>query len=641
MPRIRLLPENRILEAEAGMTLQAALAQSGYPLDAPCGGHGTCGKCRMLVDGREVFACQTAVDGDMTVLLPEQQKPSRSAPKTGTAAAFDIGTTTVACYLLDSTGTVTAEAAVQNPQVSFGADVISRIQAALSGQGHILRRLICTAMERLLRQICVSPEEIETVCVVGNPTMQQLFLGLDVENLAQLPFAPVLTRTKVLPCGEYLPSCPRAKLLVVPDISGFVGADTVAGILSTGLHRAKEITLLVDIGTNGELVLGSKDSMTACATAAGPALEGANIRFGMRAGPGAIDHVWIENGKIRCSVLGAGDAEGVCGSGLIDAVAAALDLGLVNKRGRILTEDQVLHLTETVFLTQEDIRQLQYAKGAIRAGIRLMAEKMNISLGDISSVLLAGAFGSSLNPASACRIGLLPEELLGKIIPVGNAAGAGAVCLGANPGSLDTVEAIVERVEFLELASLTAFPKAFAKAMHLPEDWCRVAKAAGFTEARLFDPAILQVREDIRAMCAVDKCRAYGKNWTCPPECGTLEQCQERMRSYRHGILVQTVGQLAKDIDSRGYRETERQHIESFSAFCTAIRRTYPDALCLGTGGCRICRQCAYPEPCRYPESAVSSMEGYGLFVTQVCRDCGAAYHHGPRTITYTACVLF
>ncbi len=172
-------------------------------------------------------------------------------------------------------------------------------------------------------------------------------------------------------------------------------------------------------------------------------------------------------------------------------------------------------------------------------------------------------------------------------------------------------------------------------------DWCAAAKNLGFSYAVSFDPAVLQAKEDVRAMCAQDKCRAYGKNWTCPPHCGSIADCEARMRRYRQGILLQTLGQLSKAIDSRGYRETEQRHLTAFSQFCDAIRSQYPDALCLGSGGCRVCKACAWPEPCRFPEKAVSSMEGYGLFVTQVCRDCGAEYYHGEKTITYTACVLY
>lgn len=172
-------------------------------------------------------------------------------------------------------------------------------------------------------------------------------------------------------------------------------------------------------------------------------------------------------------------------------------------------------------------------------------------------------------------------------------------------------------------------------------DWFQRAKELGFDEACPLDPKTLTAREDVRSMCAADKCGAYGKNWTCPPACGSLAECQAKMRSYDRGILVQTVGRMTKAIDSRCYRETERRHLAAFQALSRELRKIHPEALCLGAGGCRVCRQCAYPEPCRFPEQALSSMEGYGLFVTQVCRDAGLPYHHGEKTITYTACILY
>ena len=173
------------------------------------------------------------------------------------------------------------------------------------------------------------------------------------------------------------------------------------------------------------------------------------------------------------------------------------------------------------------------------------------------------------------------------------------------------------------------------------EKWINAALELGFSAAVPLDVFTLIPKEDIRAMCAADKCRAYGKNWTCPPHCGTLAQCDERIRSYSRGILLQTVGHLKKTVDTKGYRRTEQQHLQQFHALCHQLRIAYPDALCLGSGGCRICEVCAYPNPCRFPEKALSSMEGYGLFVTQVCRDNDLPYQYGEKTVTYTACVLF
>jgi len=173
------------------------------------------------------------------------------------------------------------------------------------------------------------------------------------------------------------------------------------------------------------------------------------------------------------------------------------------------------------------------------------------------------------------------------------------------------------------------------------EEWIAKALEVGFSAAAPLDIGTLQPRQDVRDMCASDKCRAYGKNWTCPPHCGTLAECEARLRGYSRGILLQTVGATEKPIDTKAYRRTEQQHLEQFHRLCGQIRQVYPQALCLGSGGCRICGECAYPQPCRFPDEACSSMEGYGLFVTQVCRDNGLAYHHGEYTVTYTACILF
>lgn len=173
------------------------------------------------------------------------------------------------------------------------------------------------------------------------------------------------------------------------------------------------------------------------------------------------------------------------------------------------------------------------------------------------------------------------------------------------------------------------------------EKWIQIAKECGFTHAAPLDPATLMPRQAVREMCAQDKCRVYGKNWSCPPYCGTLDECGHKIRSYSKGILLQTVGSLEKTVDTKGYARVERLHMEAFHKFCDNLRQQYPAALCLGSGGCRICGECAWPAPCRFPERACPSMEGYGLFVTQVCRDNAMEYYHGPKTITYTACVLF
>lgn len=484
MHKITVLPQNREIYAPAGANLLAVLRDHQLSPDAPCGGQGTCGKCLVCINGEWVKACGVNIAADLTVQLKSESdlhilkteiKQVLAERESEFAASFDIGTTSVVCSLVSrNSGKVLVSEAAANPQATYGADVVSRIRAALSGHGSAMTEQIRNCMSLLLASVCckigIQPDQIRCVAVVGNPAMQQLFFGISPENLVQIPFYPVLTQVQTGLCGEKLPICAQAELLTVPDISGYVGADTMGCILSAGMYRREDMTLLVDIGTNGEMVLGNRHRMISCATAAGPALEGANIRFGMRACAGAIDHVWLENGELRFSTIGGISPVGICGSGLIDAAAVFWKQGRLNARGRIEpgTEtdgERILPITDTICLTQEDIRQLQLAKGAIRAGIELMVREMGISMDQIDRCLLAGAFGSFISPESACEIGLLPPSLLHKIQAVGNAAADGANLLAANPGMLRLTDILAKNTEYLELSSLGEFPKAFANAM--------------------------------------------------------------------------------------------------------------------------------------------------------------------------------
>lgn len=469
--RVTVLPENRQIIAQDGDNLQNLLRSAGFSVEAPCGGSGRCGKCKVLADGREVLSCQTFVNGDMTVMLPQKQAAviltdgiRTALPNDcGTCLAVDIGTTTVVAYLIDN-GRILAAESRKNPQAAFGADVVSRIQYAFSGKAAELTDSIRHCVSEITQTLfsktgkCV----LNSVCVVGNPAMQQLFLGLSVENLIKIPFEPLLKKTEIEDGGKYIQSWEGAELLIVPDIAGYIGADTVACILAADMDKTEKLTLLVDIGTNGEMVLGNKDGLVACAAAAGPAMEGAGISCGMQAAEGAVDRVGKD---FSCHVIGEGTACGICGSGLLDAAAAALEQGLLNERGRILNDGHTLPLADGIFLTQEDIRQLQQAKGAIAAGIQLMAKYNGISLSDIETVYLAGAFGAFMDAHSACRIGLIPEELESKIKSIGNAAGSGAMQIACSKEAFARTEAIVSAVQTLELAELPDWAKCFAQSM--------------------------------------------------------------------------------------------------------------------------------------------------------------------------------
>jgi len=489
MPTVTFLDRGKPIQVESDCTVLCAAQQLGLELAAPCGGNGTCGKCRVKIDGKEVLACRTQVTGDMTVQLPGRTETNIltfgqttdlvvDPIQPGYLLAFDIGTTTVVCYLLSPDGRELAVESMLNPQASYGADVISRIQCALTGAEDSLTQAIRGGMSQLIAKCCdtagIGASEIAVISVVGNPCMQQLFLGISPANLATVPFEPVLISAATEPAETVFPECGNAVLLTVPDISGYVGADTVACVLASKLYEAEQTTLMVDIGTNGEMVLSHKGWMAACSTAAGPALEGANITCGMRGSIGAIDHVWVENGQFRCSVIGNTEPAGICGSGIIDAIAVALEQKLVNQRGRIQTTGErdgqrILVLSDSVYLTQTDIRQIQMAKGAIAAGIHLLCAHLGITPAEIQNVILAGAFGSFLNPENACRIELLPKELSGRITVAGNLAGVGAKMMAMSQAQFALAEELCKRIAFLELADLPAFEKTFAQYMRLPQ----------------------------------------------------------------------------------------------------------------------------------------------------------------------------
>lgn len=468
-------PGNLIVQAALGSTLLQAQVAAGLRPDAPCGGKGTCGKCKVILDGKEVLACQTTVDRDVTVWVGKEKSikvltHGRTVQITpdGTddyALAFDIGTTTVVAYLLNGcTGELLSQSSCINPQSQYGADVISRIQHAMDGGKEALSTCIRAALKELAGKVCqtvgITLEKITAVAIVGNTAMHHLMLGIDPTPLVTPPYMP-----SVFEAVEHEGTC---NVRVFPNIAGFVGGDTVGCMVSTRFDRLEELTLLIDIGTNGEMVLGNKHRRIACSTAAGPAFEGAKISCGMRGVDGAVDHVRLENGEIIYHVIGDCQPEGLCGSGLLDLVATLLDVQIVDESGYL--EEKQYTLCENVVLTQKDIREVQLAKAAIRAGIELLVQQLGVSVSDIQRVYLAGAFGNYLTPASACRIGMIPPELENRIMPIGNAAGEGAKLCALSRKEFEYSQRLAKETEFLELASLPQFQDYYVDALEFAEE---------------------------------------------------------------------------------------------------------------------------------------------------------------------------
>lgn len=477
------LEEHGGLDAPEGIDLLQALTQAGFFLDAPCGGQGKCGKCRVLVDGEPQLACRYTLTGDITVRLPQAQDyrilaaDSAPLPCDGTnryVLAFDIGTTTVVAALMDGhTGVQLSQASCLNPQVQFGADVISRIQYALEQDTDALtdciRSALCALTVETAQKAGIDSTEVTLVCAVGNTAMHHLLLGLDVRPLVTPPYMPARREATEQHGCPWLPVSPEATLRVLPNIAGFVGADTVGCLVATHFDTLRELTLLIDIGTNGEMVLGDGTHRIACSTAAGPAFEGAKISCGMRGAAGAIDHAWVENGALHLHVLQNVSAVGICGSGLLDLIAALLELGVLDPSGRLSGGEYRLPGTELT-LTQQDVREVQLAKAAVRAGIELLRRQLHIKTGEIRHVCLAGAFGNYLNPASACRIGMIPPELLPKITGIGNAAGDGAKRCALSRAEFERGKTLAAQTEFLELASRPDFQDRFVDALSFGEE---------------------------------------------------------------------------------------------------------------------------------------------------------------------------
>ena len=468
---VTFLPQTITVSVPAGTTLLQAQRDAGLRPDAPCAGHGTCGKCRVILNGQEVLACRTIVDRDMTVhtrvaeavtILTEGLTAAVTPDGTDDyVLACDIGTTTVVAYLLDGhSGALLARSSAMNPQSQFGADVISRIQHALAGGGEALSDCIRETLRALCAdaaaQAGIDPAAITRAAIVGNTAMHHLLLGIDPSPLVTPPYMPAVR--DALPIG-----CAR----ILPNIGGFVGGDTVGCMTATRFDRREELTLLIDIGTNGEMVLGDKHRRVACSTAAGPAFEGAKISCGMRGAPGAVDHVTVKKGQLSYTVIGGGKPKGLCGSGLLDLTAALLETGVIDESGRM---EEDFSLCPNVTLTQRDVREVQLAKAAIRAGIELMCAHLGKRPEDIRAVLLAGAFGSYMDPASACRIGMIPPVLLEKIQPIGNAAGEGAKLCALCEREYAYSQDLAANTEFLELASMSDFQDCYVDALEFEEE---------------------------------------------------------------------------------------------------------------------------------------------------------------------------
>ncbi len=605
--QITYLPQNISTHAPEGTTVFNAANWAGLAIDSTCGGRGTCGKCKVLMQtgansvteadrkflsGKEIaegwrLSCRAPVHRESVVLVPrlmtapkaallgygrhvalnpnvakvflklaeptlQDQRSDlqrvtealrepgyqvhaeapvwRSLPKTlrgnnwqVTAVivgdeliaiepgdttdkmygiALDIGTTTVVGTLVNlNTGAVEAVKSSLNGQAPYGADVISRVSYTMMESGGLetLNTRIVETVNRLIDELLaqseVARENVYECVAVGNATMLHLLLGIDPEPISLAPFIPAVMESVTLAAAEVgVRGHPHARLTTLPHMGAYVGADIVAGVLATDITRNKDekLRLFIDVGTNGEIVLGNAKRTLATAAPAGPAFEGAQIRCGMRASDGAIEGVRID-GDVHLQIIGRGArALGICGSGLVDAVAEMYIAGILAASGRMIKTDEargklpsnlVNRLTqveggihafllstpeEGIVLTQQDVRALQFAKGSIAAGVQVLMQIMGITANDLHEVLLAGSFGSYINPASARTIGLVPRVPVEQIVAVGNAAGEGAKIALLSFREREAAKLIPEFIEYVELSGRPEFNDIFTGTLAFP-----------------------------------------------------------------------------------------------------------------------------------------------------------------------------
>ena len=514
---LRLSPADLRLDVPVGTRLQDVLFAQG--VEFPCGGRGRCKGCRVKVlrgdlnvtaeeknlltsaelDAGWRLACRHSLTGDLELELAQWEMAVLSdeskfafQPRAGLGVAIDLGTTTIAAQLLDlRTGNVLGVRTALNAQARHGGDIMSRVEFAMHGGQAEIQRLVREQLGQMVMELldasasksCSSRgneahsekklelthggcyEELKRVVIVGNTVMHHLFCGVNIAPLSAYPFEPTQPgRVRLSPreLGWDLPD--EAGVEFLPCLGGFVGSDILAGIAATGLHESRGLMALMDLGTNGEVVVGNRDRMLCTSTAAGPAFEGARIWMGMRAATGAISAVQVEGNSLACRVIGGGEPRGLCGSGLVDAVAAGLQQEWIQPSGRMknLTE---MPLAGPVKLSATDVRELQLAKGAIAAGLRMLTARWGAALEDIEQLHLAGAFGNYISRTSAQRIGLLRVPL-NRVVPAGNTA-----LLGAKRALFEETapwDALAKRVAHVSLNEDPNFQDIYAEEMGFP-----------------------------------------------------------------------------------------------------------------------------------------------------------------------------
>ncbi|MEG1151541.1 MAG: ASKHA domain-containing protein [Oscillospiraceae bacterium] len=497
---IKLPNEGVTIKANEGEVLYDILTREGF-IDAPCGGKGVCGKCGVTINGEFYLSCLYQIKEDISVYTAPKAQIGEIVSngyrgefaydcfeKDKFGIAVDIGTTTLVATLVDmSNGKEICSLSKLNSQKSYGQDVITRIHFTLEHKDglEILQHTIIGDLQSLLEQLYkenkVNINQICRITIGGNTTMIHLLMGANPSSIAKAPFEPLLkgsVRCKASDLG--LLAADDCELFCLPSISSFVGGDITAGILACNLANVSEKTLFIDIGTNGEIVLSDNGKLSCCSCAAGPALEGMNISCGMRAAYGAIEDVNIAGEKAFAETIGKAEPLGVCGSGLLSAIAEMRKNRIINKLGRLQCHNLVemvdgkkvfmICAEEQIYITQKDIRQVQLAKGAILSGILALLNNAKLEIKDIERVIVAGQFGAHLKAESLTGSGILPFQWADKIFYAGNTSQSGAyICLMSEEQCRKS-EKVIENIKYIELSTLKGYEDLFVECLSFEEE---------------------------------------------------------------------------------------------------------------------------------------------------------------------------
>ena len=495
MLKLRIGQLHQDIIMQPGESIAQALLRKDYKVPMACGGNGTCGKCKVEIDGAWVNSCKlypkpeediiisafgwgegreelTQIAGVEKINITEGRAREAKGQTRKTFLAVDIGTTTIAAALVEKeTGAVLATAGCGNSQRIFGQDVLSRIKASVAGTGEKLKTLIRQDILNLSEEIQKKQKDIviEHIYIAGNTTMEHLYMGDSCEGLGKAPFTPVSL-------AERKDSLSNVPVTLLPGISAFVGADIAAGMLACGMDEEERPSLLLDLGTNGEMVLALEDKMIATSAPAGPALEGGNISCGVASVTGAISKVRVIGERTIIGTIGNTPATGICGTGVLELVAGLYENHIIDASGQMKEKyrEEGFPLArmkdgKQITFTQQDIREVQLAKAAIHSGIELLLEQAGISMGEIKKVYLAGGFGGYLDVHIAAGIGLLPAELEKCTKAVGNTSLQGCIAYGSSEENRSRTEEMIRKCESINLAEQADFEERYVANMNFPE----------------------------------------------------------------------------------------------------------------------------------------------------------------------------